>query len=89
MPETSCRCPYCGEMNHNDLHLRVLLGICIILMVILTVYASLDPRPTQITEWIAPHFEPAACLTWDEAKSRYSIEGEALMEYMINQECER
>jgi len=58
---------------------KVILGIVVaVLAIILSA-----PTTSVNIEYIPPYLTQAECLTWDEAKDKYDIEGDVLIEYML------
>jgi len=63
-------------------------GIAIgLLITLLYLVVTHSPKIATHEEWLSPELVTATCFTWEEAAKHYSISGEVLLEFMINQDC--
>ena len=56
---------------------------------LLVLYIVSPAATVSVLETVPPHIPSCECLTWDEAKAKHNISGEVLLEYMIDQDCEK
>lgn len=73
-------------MNKAKLENKIYLASLTLVVLTLLVRCIAQPAPTLHEEWLVLNVPEVNCLTWNEARTKYSIEGKVLASYMVRQE---